>query len=156
MKEYLKSNIEERPSMIVLGILCLYFLIAGFIFYLYFLHRISILTAIILILSVSILYVPRFLIINKLNKKDIVKIIDDYIMINGVGVKFSDIIDYKVKEAKPQIVFFINNKMIVFQEAEFYLRLRQEQISFEIIGTEKISLMKEFLKSITDEKNKKS
>ena len=46
--------------------------------------------------------------------------------------------------------------MIVFQEAEFYLRLRQEQISFEIIGTEKISLMKEFLKSITDEKNKKS
>ena len=77
-------------------------------------------------------------------------------MINGVGVNFSDIVDYKVREAKPQIVFFINNKMIVFQEAEFYLRLRQEQISFEIIGTEKISLMKEFLKSITDEKNKKS
>lgn len=151
MKEYLKSNIDERPSMIILGILCLYFLIAGFILYLYFLHRITILTSIILILTVSVIYIPRFLIINKLNKKDKVEVIDDYIMINGIGVNFSDIVDYKVREAKPQIVFFINNKMIVFQEAEFYLRLRQEQISFKVIGAEKISLMKEFLKSIIDE-----
>lgn len=152
MKEFLKSNIDERPSMIILGILSLYFLITGFILYLYFLHRIPTIPAVISILAISIIYIPRFLIIKKLNNKDKIEIIDNYIMINGVGINFDDISDFQVKEKKPQVVFFINNKMIVFKEATFYLRLEKEQISFSVIGTEKIRLLNELLHKVVNKK----
>lgn len=152
MKEFLKSNIDERPSMIILGILSLYFLITGFIIYLYFLDRIPTIPAVISILAISTIYIPRFLIIKKLNNKDKIEIIDNYIMINDVGINFDDISDFQVKEEKPQVVFFINNKMIVFKEATFYLRLEKEQISFSVIGTEKIRLLNELLHKVVNKK----
>lgn len=152
MKEFLKSNIDERPSMIILGILSLYFLITGFIIYLYFLDRIPTIPAVISILAISTIYIPRFLIIKKLNNKDKIEIIDNYIMINSVGINFDDISDFQVKEEKPQVVFFINNKMIVFKEATFYLRLEKEQISFSVIGTEKIRLLNELLHKVVNKK----
>lgn len=148
MKEYLKANIDENPNMIIMGIICLYLLIAGFIAYLYFLHRITLLATIISIIIFSIIYIPRFLIIKKLNNKDKIEIIDDYIMINGIGINFEDIKDFKVQEFKPQVVFFLNNKMIVFNEAKFHLKLTKEQISFMVIGSKKIELLKEFLAKI--------
>lgn len=152
MKEFLKSNIDERPSMIILGILSLYFLITGFIIYLYFLDRIPTIPAVISILAISTIYIPRFLIIKKLNNKDKIEIIDNYIMINDVGINFDDISDFQVKEEKPQVVFFINNRMIVFKEATFYLRLEKEQISFSVIGTEKIRLLNELLHKVVNKK----
>lgn len=148
MKEYLKANIDENPNMIIMGILCLYLLITGFIAYLYFLHRITLLPSIVSIIIFSIIYIPRFLIIKKLNNKDKIEIIDDYIMINGIGINFEDIKDFKVQEFKPQVVFFLNNKMIVFNEAKFHLKLTKEQISFMVIGSKKIELLKEFLAKI--------
>lgn len=148
MKEYLKANIDENPNMIIMGIICLYLLIAGFIAYLYFLHRITLLATILSIIIFSIIYIPRFLIIKKLNNKDKIEIIDDYIMINGIGINFEDIKDFKVQEFKPQVVFFLNNKMIVFNEAKFHLKLTKEQISFMVIGSKKIELLKEFLAKI--------
>ena len=148
MKEYLKANIDENPNMIIMGIICLYLLIAGFIAYLYFLHRITLLATIISIIIFSIIYIPRFLIIKKLNNKDKIEIIDDYIMINGIGINFEDIKDFKVQELKPQVVFFLNSKMIVFNEAKFHLKLTNEQISFMVIGSKKIELLKEFLAKI--------
>lgn len=148
MEKFLKANKDERPEMIILGILAFYFLVLGFIFYLFFLHRLSVLLTVILSLGLTLIYIPRFLIIKKLKTKDEVKIIDDYIMINGVGINFSDIKDFKVQEMKPQVVFFLNNKMIVFNEAIFYLRLSKEQTFFTVIGSEKISLLKEFLAKV--------
>lgn len=148
MKEFLKANIDERTGMIILGILTLYFLITGFILYLLFLHRLTIIAAIILILTVTLIYLPRFFIIKKLQTKDKIEIIDEYIMINGVGINFTEILDYKVNEKKPQVVFFISNKMIVFYEATFHIRLKTEEVSFTAIGSEKIKLLKEFFSQI--------
>ena len=148
MKEYLKANIDENPNMIIMGIFCFYLLFAGFIAYLYFLHRITLLPSIISIVIFSIIYIPRFLIIKKLKYKDKIEIIDNYIMINGIGINFDDIKDFKVQEFKPQVVFFLNNKMIVFNEAKFHLKLTKEQISFTVIGAEKINLLKEFLSKV--------
>lgn len=148
MKDYLKANIDENPNMIIIGILCLYLLITGFIAYLYFLHRITLLATIISIVIFSIIYIPRFLIIKKLKNKDKIEIIDEYIMINGIGINFLDIKDFKVQEFKPQVVFFLNNKMIVFNEAKFHLKLTKEQISFMVIGSKKIELLNEFLSKI--------
>ena len=152
MKDFLKSNIDERPTMIIIGILSLYFLIIGFVLYLYFLHRITAIPMLITILAISIIYIPRFLIIKKLTNKDTIKIIDDYIMINGMGINFSDISDFKIKEEKPQVIFFINNKTILFQEALFYLKLETEQISFRVFGTEKIRLLNTLLQDVINKK----
>lgn len=145
MKEFLKSNIDETPSMIILGVVILYVLVVAFILYLLFLHRITVLCSIICIVIFTLIYLPRFLIINKFVKKDEIKIIENYIMINGVGIDFSEIQSFRVEEAKPQIVFFINNKMIMFYYAKFYLKLQTEEVIFSVIGSEKISLLKEFL-----------
>ena len=92
-----------------------------------------------------LIYFPRFLIIKKLKTKDEIKIIDDFILVNGVGINFDDIIDFRVQEKKPQVIFFINNKMIVFKECTFRLKLKTEELSFNVIGSEKIKLLKEFL-----------
>lgn len=145
MKEFLKSNIEESPSMIILGIVLLYVLVAGFILYLMVLHRITVLCSIICIIFFTLIYLPRFLIIKKLVKKDEIKIIENYIMINGLGIDLSEIQTFQVKEYKPQVVFFINNKVITFYYAKFYLKLPTEDIFFSVVGSEKIRLLKEFL-----------
>lgn len=145
MKEILKANIDERPSMIIIGIIALFSIIEGFILYLFFLHRISFLVMIIASVIFILIYIPRFLIIKKLKTKDEIKIIDDFILVNGVGINFDDIIDFRVQEKKPQVIFFINNKMIVFKECTFRLKLKTEELSFNVIGSEKIKLLKEFL-----------
>ena len=145
MKEILKANIDECPSMIIIGIIALFAIIDGFILYLFFLHRISLLSTIISSIVLILIYIPRFLIIKKLKTKDEIKIIDDFILINGVGINFDDIIDFRLHEKKPQVVFFINNKMIVFQECTFRLKLKTEELTFTVIGSEKIKLLKEFL-----------
>ena len=92
-----------------------------------------------------LIYIPRFLIIKKIQKKDEIKIIDDFILINGVGINFEDIIDFQTHKNKPRVVFFINNKMIVYQEFVFRLQLKSEELTFTVIGSEKFKLLKEFL-----------
>lgn len=148
MKNYIKPNTEERPAIIILGIFTLYFLITGFIFYLYFLHRIHITPALFTTVVFTIIYIPQFWIIKKLKTKDKIKIIDDYIMINNIGINFEDIIDFRVNECKPRLVFFFNNKMIIFKEAVFHLRTRKEEFHFNVIGSEKITLLKQYLENI--------
>lgn len=145
MKEILKANIDERPSMIIVGVISLFAIIGGFIWYLFFLQRISLLVTIMSSIILILIYFPRFLIIKKLKTKDEIKIIDDFILVNGVGINFDDIIDFRVQEKKPQVIFFINNKMIVFEECTFRLKLKTEELSFNVIGSEKIKLLKEFL-----------
>lgn len=148
MEKFLKSNADERPEMIILGVLVFYMLVEGFILYLFFLHRISFLLTVILSVVLTLIYIPRFLIIKKLKTKDKIEILDDYIMINGVGVNFRDIRNFRVEVYKPQIVFFINNKTILFQQAKFHLLLQNEEIEFTAIGSEKINLLKEFLNQV--------
>ena len=114
MKEKFKPVTDESPMMIVSGILVFYVLIAGFIFYLYLLHRITLLPCIITVLIFTGIYFPRFLIINKLKNKDDIKILDDSILINGCRIPFAEIKDFRTEDKKPQVVFFMNNKMVVF------------------------------------------
>ena len=113
MKDKFKPVTDENPMMIVLGIIAFYGLIAGFIFYLYFIHRITLIPAILSILIFTIIYLPRFWIIKKLQTKDNIKILEDSIIINGYSIPFSQIKDFRTEDKKPQVVFFLNNKMVV-------------------------------------------
>lgn len=142
------KNIDESQNMIVLGILSFYLLVAVFIIYLFVLHRISQPAAIISLIVFTLIYIPRFLILKKLKNKDNIKILDTSIKINNTEINFSDIENYRVEEKKPVVVFFMYSKMVIFQEAIFYLKLPDEQISFMAIGSEKISLLKEFFNEL--------
>lgn len=139
------KNADENPIMIVLGILCLYFLVVVFIIYLSLLHRISTPAAVASTIIFSVIYIPRFWILKKLKSKDIIKISENSIQINNIEVGFSEIEAYWVEEKKPQVIFFLNSKMVIFQEAIFHLKLTNGGISFNAIGSEKISLLKSFL-----------
>lgn len=145
MKEIFKPTTDERPIMIVMGILTLYVLIVGFILYLFFLHRITLIPTIVNTILFTLIYLPRLLIIKKLANKDIIKIVDNGININNQLIQFSQIKDFRVEEKKPAVVFFMNNSMVCFYEAKFHLRLNNGQTSFSAIGSEKIQLLKEFL-----------
>lgn len=147
MKNLSKVNTEERPQMIILGVLTLYFLICGFILYLNLLHRIVLSTTLISCGIFTILYLPQFLILKKLKNKDKIKIIDNFLLINGIGIAFADIVDFKVSEHKPKVIFFFNNRMIVFKEAIFHIRTNVEEFHFNVIGTEKIQLLKQYLEN---------
>lgn len=142
------KNIDESQNMIVLGILSFYLLVAVFIIYLFVLHRISQPAAIISLVVFTLIYIPRFLILKKLKNKDNIKILDTSIKINNTEINFSDIENYRVEEKKPVVVFFMYSKMVIFQEAIFYLKLPDGQISFMAIGSEKISLLKEFFNEL--------
>ena len=145
------KNIDESQNMIVLGILSFYLLVAVFIIYLFVLHRISQPAAIISLIVFTLIYIPRFLILKKLKNKDNIKILDTSIKINNTEINFSDIENYLVEEKKPVVVFFMYfmySKMVIFQEAIFYLKLPDGQISFMAIGSEKISLLKEFFNEL--------
>ena len=146
----LKPNQDERIFMIIIGIITLYVIIAGFVGYLYLLHRISFHLTFIIITVFSLIYMPRFWILYEIKKADKLKVIEDFFMINGVGVNFSDIKKFGVREHKPQVIFFLNNKMIVYKKADFCLETEKENIEFTLIGSEKINLMKEFLRRITN------
>ena len=62
---------------------------------------------------------------------------------------FDQIKDFRIQKKKPQVVFFMNNSMVVFQEAEFHILLNNNyQVDFTAIGTEKINLLTEFLKTL--------
>lgn len=142
------KNIDESQNMIVLGILSFYLLVAVFIIYLFVLHRISQPAAIISLIVFTLIYIPRFLILKKLKNKDNIKILDTSIKINNTEINFSDIENYRVEEKKPVVVFFMYSKMVIFQEAIFYLKLPDGQISFMANGSEKISLLKEFFNEL--------
>lgn len=148
MKNLSKVNTEESPQMIILGVLALYFLICGFVFYLYFLHRINIFATLVACIVFTIIYLPQFLILWKLKTKDKIKIVDEFLLINGEGIALADIVDFRVEDIKPKVVFFFNNRMIIFKEAIFHLRTKGEEFHFNVIGTEKIELLKEYLKNI--------
>ncbi len=148
MKNLSKVNTEERPSMIILGVLTLYFLICGFIFYLYLLHRINIVVTLVVCVVFTIIYLPQFLVLKKLKTRDKIKIIDDFLLINDEGIALSDIVAFRVEEFKPKVIFFFNNRMIIFKEAIFHLRTKCEEFHFNVIGTEKIELLKEYLNNI--------
>lgn len=141
-------NTEERPQMIILGVLTLYFLICGFILYLYFLHRITFLVTLVVCILFTIIYTPQFLILKKIKTKDKIKIVDDFLLINGEGIAFADIVNFRVEECKPKVVFFFNNQMVVFKEAIFHIKTRFDEFHFNVIGTEKIELLKQYLQNI--------
>ena len=141
-------NTEERPQMIILGVLTLYFLICGFILYLYFLHRITFLVTLVVCILFTIIYTPQFLILKKIKTKDKIKIVDDFLLINGEGIAFADIVNFRVEECKPKVVFFFNNQMVVFKEAIFHIKTRFDEFHFNVIGTEKIELLKQYLQNV--------
>ncbi|MCM1339235.1 MAG: hypothetical protein NC191_06155 [Muribaculaceae bacterium] len=145
-----KTNVDERPSMIVLGVLAFYFLVESFFVYLFLLHRISLSVLIITVLIFTVIYFPRLMIIYKIKMADSVKVSDDFVMINGEGILFSDITDYTVEPEKPQVVFYLNGKAVLFQQAKFHLKLPASSVSFTVTGSEKIKLLNEFFnKTIT-------
>lgn len=146
MKEKFKPNIDERPVMIVLGVAAFYLIIEFFIVYLFLLHRINFVVMFVSSVLFMLIYLPRFLIIYKLKTRDRVKVIDEFLMINDIGVALCDILDFKVDVEKPQVVFFINNKMVVFQQAKFHLKLKNGITTFTVVGGEKIGLLEEFLR----------
>ena len=144
-----KPTTDEKPIMIVIGIITLYVLVAGFISYLYWLHRITLIPALVAIGIFTALYFPRLSIINKLKNKDSIKIFEDSISINNQIILFDQIKDFRVQKKKPQVVFFMNNSMVVFHEAEFHLLLNNNlQVNFTAIGSEKIDLLIEFFKTL--------
>ena len=138
------KNVEENSTLIILGVLGFYFLVVFFIAYMFLLHRFSVLTTVLSLFIFSGIYFPRFWIIKKILKKDIIKILDNSIIINGQTVEFAQLLDYRVEKKKPKVVFFISSKMVVFNEAVFYLKLQNKTVSFTAIGSEKISLLKSF------------
>lgn len=135
---------EEGQVSIVVSVLLLYALIEGFIFYLYALKRISILTFLMSTIVFLIIYIPRFMIIKSLKNKDIIKITDTSIIINNKPFLLNEIMDFRVDEKKSKVLFFFNNKMVVYKTATFHVKLKNTMISFTAIGTEKITLLKEF------------
>ena len=141
---------DEREGMIILGIIIFYILIAGFVVFLWCLGRISLTVMLCSVGVVSLIYLPRFLIIRKVQNKDKIKVLDSSILVNGEEIAFDEIVDYKVFEHKPQVVFAISNNLIVYKDAKFLLKLktRDEPVQFYAIGTEKIRLLKEFFESI--------
>ena len=149
-----KPNTQEKPSLIILGILTLYFLISGFVMYFYIMSRISLCLALVIIGIFTIFYIPRFIIIGKLIKKDNIKLSDNCIMINNKQYLLSLIQDYRVNIGKPRIVFFMNNNVVLFQEAVFYILFKDNrQESFAIYGSEKITLLQKFFDELLSKKN---
>ncbi len=149
----MKNNIatDESPISIIISILLLYGLIEGFFFYLYALKRISIVIFLICSVVFFIIYIPRFLIINKLRYKDDIKVTDYSIVINNNREIFFDkISDYRVDEGKSQVLFFFNYKMVVYKTATFHLKVRDRVESFDVFGTQKIELIKEFLDDLLE------
>ena len=144
MEDNRLKNAEENQTLIILGVLGFYFLVVFFILYMFLLHRFSLLTTVLSVVVFSGIYFQRFWIIKKKKKKDVIKVFDNSIYVNGQNIEFSEILDYRVEDKKPQVVFFVASKMVVFNESVFYLKLKDKTISFTAIGSEKISLLKSF------------
>ena len=141
---------DEREGMIVFGIIIFYVLLVSFVVFLKFLGRISLTAAIISAVVITLIYIPRFLIIRKLKYKDIIRISESSVIVNNREIPFDDIEDYHVAESKPQVVFAISNNLVVYKDAKFLMKLKSEPepFMFTAIGSEKIQLLKEFFDSI--------
>lgn len=141
---------DEREGMIIFGIIIFYVLLVSFIVFLKVMGRISITAVCVSLLVVTIIYIPRLLIIKKLKQKDIIKISDNSIIVNDQEIDFDDIEGYKVVEGKPQVVFAISNNLVVYKDARFILKLKSvpEPFIFTAVGSEKTQLLKEFFDSI--------
>jgi len=148
--EKFKPNTDERPAMIIFGIVALYCLVTSFAVYLFLLHRISVITLILSVVFFTLIYLPRLLIILKLKNKDKIQITDSSVDINGQSYEFCSIIDFKCDKKSPNIVFVFNNNLIVYQEAHFLLKCRHGFVNFVVIGSEKIRLMNEFFTQLLD------
>jgi hypothetical protein len=152
MKEFLKANIDERPLMIFVGVWAMYLLIEFFAVYLLLLHRINIRVFSIFSTIFMLIYIPRFNILHKIRRKDKIRLSEESLIVNGKEILFSDIKAFRVKKEKPKVVFSLNNKMIVFNQAKFVLKLSQEVFEFNAIGSEKIELLTEFLELTCSDK----
>lgn len=150
MEDNKYKNAEENQTLIILGILGFYLLVMFFILYMFLLHRFSFFIMILSSIIFSLIYIPRFLIIKKILKKDLIKVLDNSLLINGQSISFSDILDYQVCIKNPKVVFFVASKMVVYNEAIFHLKLRDKIVSFCIIGNEKILLVKAFLDELLE------
>ena len=149
MKEF-KPNTTEKPFFVILGIVIFFLLVDVFLVYLYFMHKMSFHTFITLSAVLIVLYFPRFYIIKKIIKADVIKADENYLIINDCPIELSEIVDYKIERKKTQVIFFINNQMVVFNEAICYLRLKGYQMQFVIIGKEKIELIENFLSKVVE------
>lgn len=150
-KENFQPQKDERPIMIISGIWSLYFILVGFCFYLLFLHRISIFTAIISTVIVTLFHIKRFAILNKIKNVQKIQINNSSISIDNKEIKFSDITDFRTKSYKPHVIFFLNNRMIIFQQTDFLLKTKFQEIHFSVIGSEKAELIKDLLSKIINE-----
>lgn len=148
MKQY-EPQKDERPIMIITGILTLYVILVAFCVYLFCLSRISFETNIILIFVITIFHLPRFLIIKKLLQIERIKINQNNLEVGNKDIPFEVIEKFSVKEYKPNIIFFLNNRMIIFKYAKFILKTAGGEIEFCVQGSEKITLLKEFLTALT-------
>ncbi len=141
---------DEREGMIIFGIIIFYVLLVGFIIFLWMLGRIPQTAMLCSVGAISLIYLPRFMIIGKIQKKDRIRISESSIFVNDKEISFNEIEDYKVIEGKPQVVFAISNNLVVYKDAKFLLKLKSmpDTVEFYAIGTEKIKLLKEFFESI--------
>ena len=141
---------DDSPSMIILGVLFFYVLIIGFAYYFYFMGKISTLALLIIVLIFTAAYIPRFLVVYKVIKKDEIKIEDDAMVINGKKYKFIDISDFRIIKHKPVVVFFISNRAIVYNQTDFVLKLKtpSNEIKFTVINSEKANLLTEYLRNV--------
>ena len=149
----MKPEIEENPVFIVIAIILLYMLIIGFVGYFYYMGKMSMTLCLTVCTIFTAIYLPRFIIIWKIYKKDLIKITDNNLLINNLQILLSNIINFAIKKEKPVVIFFMNNKMIVYNEAIFTLKIKSNEaftyFEFKAIGSEKIELLKSFLNEIT-------
>lgn len=149
-KDYLQPQKDERPVMIITGIWTLYIILICFLAYLCFLHRISVAAAIIGCIVVTLLHIPRFLMLKKLKLSPQVKVNDDNMTINSEVINFWEIKNFASREYKPHIIFFLNNRMVIFQQTDFIINTASGDFSFTIIGSEKANLLKDLLTKIKE------
>ena len=109
---------DEREGMIILGIIIFYVLLVGFVIFLWVLGRMSQTVMLCVAGVITLIHLPRFLIINKIHKKDRIRISESSIFVNDKEISFNEIEDYRVWEGKPQVVFALSNNLVVYKDHE--------------------------------------
>ena len=64
--------------------------------------------------------------------------------VNHDKIYFEDISNYKITDEKSRVIFFFNNKMVVFKTAIMHLKIKNGDYSFKVIGSKKLQLLREF------------
>ena len=77
------------------------------------------------------------------------KINQNNLEVGNKDIPFEVIEKFSIKEHKPNIIFFLNNRMVIFKYAKFILKTADGEIEFCVQGSEKIALLKEFLTALT-------